>query len=83
MQLDVCNFSIFQSCFYFPFLVAELLYSTTVVEKSLGVVFIVIKLKVKSLLFKHSGESLDHEPARSLYLCCVFYKLKLSWKTSF
>ena len=67
----------------FCFVVVELLYSKTVVEKSLGVVFIVMKLKVKSLLFKHSGESFDHEPARSLYLCCVFYKLKLSWKTSF
>ena len=70
MQRDVCNFSIFQSCFYFPFLVAELLYSTTVVEKSLGVVFIVMKLKVKSLLFKHSGESLDHEPALCICVVC-------------
>ena len=72
MQLDASSFSIFQSCFYFPSEV-ELLYSTTVVEKSLGVVFIEMKLKVKSLLFKHSGESFDHEPARPLLvsLLCV------------
>ena len=53
--------------------IVGLLYSTTVVEKSLGVVFIVMKLKVKSLLFKHSGESFDHEPDRppSVSVLCV------------
>ncbi len=72
MQLDISSFSIFQSCFYFPSVV-ELIYSTAVVKKSLGVVFIVMKLKVKSLLFKHSGESFDHEPALplSVSVLCV------------